>query len=185
MSAYQVAAANSFDRLWGGYKGFGNASPFADALGQQRDIAGALTGTGLTGQFALKGQEMANQAALERQKLANENALAQVELSGQWQRRIGKDVIAANRDTSRRAGLLGILSGGGGLFGGGGQQPRFAGTGLDSSPFANLQNTLTGFNNVTGLMNNAYDQTVGAWGQGGRATVTRSLQSMPRPTALS
>lgn len=174
MSAYQVAAANSFDRLWGGYQGFGNATPFANALSQQRDIAGALTGTGLTGQFALEGQ-----------RIAGENALAQIDRTGQWQRKIGKDVIAANRDSSRRAGLLGMLAGGSGLFGGGGQQPRFAGAGLDNSPFTNLQNTLTGFNNVTGLMNNAYDQTVGPWGQGGRATVTRSLQNVPRPTMLN
>ncbi len=156
-------------------------NPFTNALSQQRDIAGALTGTGFTGLFSLESQRLGDQAALERQELANQGAL---DVAG-VNRQINKDVIAANRDSSRRAGLLDMLAGGSGLFGGGGQQPRFAGAGLDNSPFTNLQNTLTGFNNVTGLMNNAYDQTVGPWGQGGRATVTRSLQNVPRPTMLN
>ena len=194
MSAYQIAAANSFDRIWGGYTPFGSAgTPFSNALAQQQDIAGALKGTGLTGAFGLEGQRMANENALARQERVNENALAQIDLTGEWNRKIGKDTIKANQATNRRQGLLGILAGAGGLFGGGGGGGgtssgggfRPAGAGLSGTPWENLTGTLTGFNNVNALMNQSFDLGVGTWGQGGRTGVGRALQGMPRPPAIS
>lgn len=173
MTAYQIAAANSFGNMMNRYPGFGSATPFASSLGEQRDITGALMGTGLTGQFGLENQRIANEGALER-----------VELTGMWNRKINQDTIEANREADRRQGLLKLLAGGS-LFGGGSQQPRFAGAGLSGSPFTSLQNALGGFNNVTGLMNNTYDLTVGSWNQDGNAAVTRALQNAPRPAALN
>jgi hypothetical protein len=174
--------------MMSGYQGFGNATPFSSALQQGRDIAGSLKGTGMTGAFTLENRRLDNENRLAVQGLANENALAQIDLTGQWNRRIGKDVIEANRATSRRAGLLGLLAGGSGLLGGGGGEGggfRPAGAGLSGTPWDNLTGTLTGFNNVNALMNESFDLGVGTWGQGGRTAVTRGLGSMPRPPALS
>jgi hypothetical protein len=157
-------------------------NPFTNALSQQRDIAGALTGTGFTGLFSLESQRLGDQAALERQELANQGAL---DVAG-VNRQINKDVIAANRDSSRRAGLLDMLAGGGGLLGGNNQQQqRFAGPGLNGSPFAPLQEALGGINNVTAGMNNLYGQTVGPWGERGRRAAAAALQGIPRPAVLS
>jgi len=170
MSAYQIAAANPFSSIWGGYPGFGNATPFLDTQKQERDIRGSLMATGMAGQFNLKNQEM-----------AGENALDQIEARGEWERRLNQDTIEANRATARRAGIAGLLASSQLLGGGGGGRvERFAGTAL-----SNLQDTLTGFNNVTAGFNTAFDQTVGPWGQGGRTAVARALQNMPRPPAVS
>jgi len=179
-----------FGQMMAGYQGFGNATPFTGALAQAQDIAGALKGTGMTGQFALEGQRMANENALARQELANENALAQIDLTGQWQRRIGKDAIKANQGTARRAGLLGILAGGGGLLGGtgggaGGGGFRPAGAGLDGTPWGNLTGTLNGFRGVLDGMNGVFTSSVGPWGQGGREGVQEALRNTPRAPGLS
>jgi hypothetical protein len=174
MSAYQIAAANPFSSIWGGYSGFGNATPFLDTQKQERDIRGSLMATGMAGQFNLKNQEM-----------AGENALDQIEARGEWERRLNQDTIEANRATARRAGIAGLLAGSQLLGGGGGGGvERFAGTALSTTPFLNLQNTLTGFNNVTAGFNTAFDQTVGPWGRS-RDVVARALQNMPRPPAVS
>jgi hypothetical protein len=165
--SYQGMAPR-FGEMMSGFQGMPNQTPFSSALAQQMENRAGLMSNALTGAVTLRGAEIDGQA---RRDVANIQADALKKTSGN------------SSSDRRRAGLLGLLSLGGGMAQGSGFRPAGAALGLDPS---SMNPGLTSLAGLQGNLNTVFDGfnttralTTDAWSQGTANTGQQLLARVP------